>query len=366
MAERLLPCTRSSALTRIEVERTLPAAGEILVRVGETVLPSQVIARTTGQNDIYVLNVKGILNMDDLDLSHVMTKKRGDRVQTGETIAARPGILPLLHKPCRSPVSGEITDIAYGWALIETGAEQVNVLAFIPGRVTSVVPHRSATIETEGAVIEGACGIGEEATGTLRIPVNDRTSQISPDDIGEAFNRTIVVAGVGVSSEVLKQAREVGVAGLIAGGMNSSLLGQRAPLPVVATEGYGHRPMSQDVFDILKALEGQEVSLSAKMGEPWDNSRPMLIAPLARISQDPAQALANDTGARPVRVGDRVRAVRSPLSGCVGQIKSMPKEPRRTALGLTLAGALVSFPEEEATFDVRHEWTPWLNLERIG
>ena len=366
MAERLLPCTRSSAFARIKVERTLPAAGEILVQVGETVLASQVIARTTGQNEICVVNVRGILNMDDLDLSHLMTKKRGDRVQTGETIAARPGILPFLHKPCRSPVSGEMKDIAYGWALIETGAEQVDVLAFIPGRVTSVVPHRSATIETIGAVIEGACGIGKEATGVLRIPVNDRTSQVSPDDIGEAFNKTIVVAGAEVSSEVLEQAREVGVAGLIAGGMNSSLFGQRAPLPVVATEGYGHRPMSQHVFDILKGLEGQEVWLSARMGDPWDNSRPMLIAPLAGASQDETQALANDTGARPVRVGDKVRAVRSPLSGCVGQIKSMPEEPRRTASGLTLAGALVSFPEEEATIVARDEWTPWLNLERMG
>ncbi len=366
MAERLLPCTRSSALTRIQVERTLPAAGEILVRVGETVLASQVIARTTGQSEICVVDVKGILNMDDLDLSHVMTKKRGDRVQTGETIAARPGGLPFLHKPCRSPVSGEMKDISYGWALIETGAEQVDVLAFVPGRVTSVVPRRSATIETIGAVIEGACGIGKDATGVLKIPVNDRTSQVSPDDIGEAFNNTIVVAGAEVSSEVLEQAREVGVAGLIAGSMNSSLLGQRALLPVVATEGYGHRPMSQDVFDILKGLEGQEVSLSARMGEPWDNRRPMLIAPLAEISRDQAQALANDTRAQPVRIGDKVRAVRSPLSGCVGQIKSMLEEPRRTTSGLTLAGALVSFPEEEATFDARDEWTPWLNLERMG
>jgi hypothetical protein len=366
MAERLLPCTRSSALTRIKVERTLPAAGELLVQVGETVLASQVIARTTGQNEVYVVNVKGILNMDDLDLSHVMTKERGDRVQTGETIAARPGILPFLHKPCRSPVSGEMKDIAYGWALIETGAEQLDVLAFIPGRVTSVVPHRSATIEAIGAVIEGACGIGKEATGVLKIPINDRTSQVSPDDIGEAFNKTIVVAGAEVSSEMLEQARQVGVAGLIAGGMNSSLLGQRAPLPVVATEGYGHRPMSQDVFDILKGLEGQQVSLSARMGQPWDSSRPMLIAPRAEASQDETQALANDTRARPVRVGDKVRAVRSPLSGCVGQIKSMPEEPRRTASGLILTGALVSFPEEEATFDARDEWSPWLNLERMG
>jgi hypothetical protein len=366
MAERLLPFTHSTALTRMKVERTLPAAGEILVQVGETVLASQVIARTTGQNDIYVVNVKDILNMDDLGLSHVMTKERGDRVQTGETIAARPGILPFLHKPCRSPVSGEIKDIAYGWALIETGAEQVDVLAFIPGRVTSVVAHRSATIETIGAVIEAACGIGKEVTGVLKMPVNDRTSQVSPDDVGEAFNKTIVVAGAEVSSEVLEQAREVGVAGLIAGGMDSSLLGQRAPLPVVATEGYGHRPMSQDVFDILKGLEGQEVSLSAQMGEPWDNSRPMLIAPLAGASQDETQALANDTGARPVRVGDKVRAVRSPLSGCVGQIKSMLEEPRRPTSGLTLAGALVSFPEEEATFDAKDEWAPWLNLERMG
>ncbi len=366
MAEPLLPCTRNSALTRIKVKRTLPAAGEILVQVGETVLASQVIARTTGQNEICVVNVKGILNMDDLDLSHVMTKKPGDRVQTGETIAARPGILPFLHKPCRSPVSGEMKDTAYGWALIETGAEQVDVLAFIPGRVTSVVPHRSATIETIGAVIEAACGIGKEATGVLKIPVNDRSSQVSPDDIGEAFNKTIVVAGVGVSSELLAQAREVGVAGLIAGGMNSSLFGQRVSLPVVATEGYGHRPMSQDVFDILKGLEGQEVSLSARTGEPWEDSRPMLIAPLAEISQDQAQAVTNDTRARPARVGDSVRAVRSPLSGCVGQIKSMLEEPRRTTSGLTLAGALVSFPEEEATFDARDEWTPWLNLERMG
>src|SRR5512136_169034 len=91
----LLPHSRISALTRIRVERRLPAPGQILVRVGEPVAALQPIARCAARGEIRVVNVAHILGLDDPDLARVMVKKQGALVQAGETIDARRGTLPF-------------------------------------------------------------------------------------------------------------------------------------------------------------------------------------------------------------------------------------------------------------------------------
>jgi hypothetical protein len=162
----LLPHSRISPLTRIRVERRLPRSGEILVRTGEPVAALQTIARCATRGEIRVVNVARILGLDDPDLSPVMVKKRGDLVQAGETIAARRGTLPFLHKPCRSPVTGRLAVMSGGCVVIEgappAGAEWLEVLAFVNGRVASIVDTRSVIIEATGAVAAGACSVGGE------------------------------------------------------------------------------------------------------------------------------------------------------------------------------------------------------------
>jgi hypothetical protein len=168
------------------------------------------------------------------------------------------------------------------------------------------------------------------------------------------------------------------VKGIIVGGISSALLDLRpAPsVPIVATEGYGSLPMSPVVFDILKQHEGRQASLTVRMSEAWGGSRPAIIIPLTRHQPDAdGELLREDAPIGPARVGGRVRVVRRPLLGRVGEIKSILAAPQRVASGLSLSGARVSIehPQQEgapeqgmdhlSTPDI--QFVPWLNLEYI-
>jgi hypothetical protein len=396
MRKTSLPHTRISTTGLIRIERILPAPGEILVQRGEQVEALQKIARIPMRGDIQVLNVARILGLDNRDLSRVMVKKRGDRVEAGEILAARQRVLPFLHKPCRSPNAGRLVAIAHGWVVIETETnperepvdqgETVDLLAFVPGQVMDITDQRSVIIETVGTHIIGACGLGGEANGVLQMAVENPTDTLSADDIGMGANHAILVGGAGVSPEALELAREMKVKGIIVGGISSSLheLTPAPPFPIVATEGYGNLPMSPFAFDILKQLEGHEASISGQMGDAWDTSRPEIFIPLPEHQQvDERELLSEDIPIEPPPIGHRVRALRRPLLGQVGEIASMPAAPQPLPSGLTLPGAQVvfaSFASSEKSSSQHNavlaqgvdrprqtimQFVPWLNLERI-
>jgi hypothetical protein len=397
-------------MTRIRIERVLPAPGEILVRMGESVEPAQKIARIPAPGEIRILNVARALGLDGNDLSRVMVKKRDDRVKAGEIIATRRGLLPLWHKPCRSPMTGRLAAIGYGWVVIEaegypgspiereekpidgktTGPEELDLLACVTGKVVAVSDHHSVTIETVGATIHGACGVGGETHGVLQVLAPHPSHTLTADEIGLGSNNAILVGGAGVSSEALERARQMQVRGIIVGGIPASLhdLIPGLTFPVVATEGYGNLPMSPLSFDILKRLEGHEAFINGEAGYTRDCARPIIVVPQAERQEDEGEFPVDRSPAEPARVADRVRAVRQPLLGQMGRIVSLAVEPRPVPSGFSLPGAQVAFgdPEllasqlgdaEEAEIDSTYpsgtshpsgtsQFVPWLNLERIG
>ena len=392
----ILPHTQTISTGRVRVERVLPAPGEILVQMGERVEATQKIARSLMRREIQVLNVARILGLDNRDLARVMVKKRGDRVEAGEILATRQGVLPFLHKPYRSPSSGRLIAIAHGWVVIEAEsdgqegpageAERVDLLAFVAGQVTDIVDRRSVTIETVGTHILGACGLGGESHGVLQVAVEDRTDILTADDIGMGSNNAILVGGAGVSPEALDRATEMKVQGIIVGGMNSSFreLTPAPSFPIVATEGYGSLPMAPVEFETLKQLEGHEASISGRMGEARDASRPEIIIPITgHQGVDDGLSKSEDIPIEPPQIGHQVRALRHPLLGQVGEITSIPAAAQPLPSGLSLPGAqvdFVSFLSTEEPFSQHDmvsaqgvgssrpsstQFVPWLNLERI-
>ena len=367
----LLPHIRISPLTRIRVERKLPAPGEILVSIGEPVAALQTIARCAARGEIRVVNVAHILGLDDPDLSQVMVKKRGDLVQAGETIAARRGTLPFLHKPCRSPITGRLAVISGGCVVIEgappAGAEWLDLLAFVNGKVASIAGTRSVTVEATGAVVAGACGVGSEGHGVLQVAVKGPAEPLALADLESVRSDAVLVGGGSLMPEAIDRAREMKVGGIIVGSISASLLDLAPPpFPVVATEGFGAQPMSPMVFNMLKRFEGHEVSLGVSAGQgtgAGPDERPLIIIPLGSLAA--GEIPAEGASAGPARIGDQVRAVRRPLAGRVGEIVALPVESRRLPSGLSLTGAQVAFAMNSLQENERR-FVPWLNLERIA
>ncbi len=368
----LLPYSRISPLTRIRVERRLPRPGEILVRVGEPVAALQTIARCAARGEIRVVNVAHILGLNAPDLSRVMVKKQGDLVQAGETIAARRGTLPFLHKPCRSPVTGRLAVISGGCVVIEgalpAGADWLEMSAFVDGKVVSIADTRSVTVEATGAVIAGACGVGGEGHGVLQMTAQGSAEPLALDDLGSARSGAVLVGGGSLAPEMIDRAREMKVGGIIVGSIKASFLDLTPPpFPIVATEGFGAQPMSPIVFDMLKRFEGHVVSLGVSAGQGTGvglDNRPLIIIPLASLATGKIAPAPDSAPAAPARIGDHVRAVRQPLSGKVGEIVALPAEARRLPSGLSLTGAQVAFAMNSLQENERR-FVPWLNLERI-
>jgi len=392
----ILPHTQISTTGLIRIERILPAPGQLLVQTGERVEASQKIARIPMRADIQVLNVARSLGLENRDLSQVMVKKRGDRVEAGEILAARQRVAPFLHRPYRSPYAGRLVAIAHGWVVLETetdsereSAEQgetVDLLAFVSGQVVDVKDRRSVTIETVGTHIIGACGLGGESNGVLQMVVENPGDTLTADDIGMGTNNAILVGGSSVSRDALELARGMKVKGIIVGGISSTLheLTPTLPFPIIAIEGYGRLPMSSFAFDILKQLEGHEASINGQMGNAWDSLRPEVLIPLPEHRQvDERKTLSEDIAVEAPLIGHRVRVLRHPLFGQVGEIAAIPAAPQPLPSGLILPGAQVVFARsassEKSSWQHKTisaqgvdrprqttvQFVPWLNLERI-
>jgi hypothetical protein len=392
----ILPHTQTISTGRVRVERVLPAPGEILVQRGERVEATQKIARSPTRSEIRVLNVARILGLTNRDLAQVMVKKCGDRVEAGEILATRQGVLPFLHKPCRSPSTGRLVAIAHGWVVIEAEAddqeepvgeaEGLDLLAFVGGEVADITDQRSVTIETVGTRILGACGLGGEGHGVLQMAVEDRTQILTAENIGMGPNNAILVGGAGLSPEALERATEMKVKGVIVGGMSSSFreLTLIPPFPIVATQGYGSLPMAPVEFETLKQLEGHPAYISGRMGEAPNASRPEITIPLTEHQHmDDGQRSREDIPIEPPQIGQQVRALRRPLLGQVGEITSIPAAAQPLPSGLSLHGAQVSFlgflsteesssqqdvisaQDEGSSHPLSTQFVPWLNLERI-
>jgi hypothetical protein len=386
-AGQLLPVRHFSPAARIRIERRLPVPGEILVHEGDRVEAGQPVARVPAHGELHIVNVARALGLRHQDVSQVMVKKRGDRVMAGEVLAARRGFLPFLYKPCRSPADGRIAAIGYGWAVIkaEQGGSQemqrgdretADLVALVRGRVAGLVPGRRVTVETVGAYVAGACGPAGEASGVLRVVVDGPDQVLTAGAIDVGLNHAVLLAGADVTPEALERAAEMKVKGIIAGGLSPAACDRAAglSLPVVATEGYGRLPMLPMIFDLLKGLEGREVSLGAQMGKAGEDSRPVVIVPLPEHLDRIEEFTPISAGIQAGRAGQWVRGVRRPWLGRTGRVAALSAGAERIATGMSLPGAWIAFsdwgdmssqPDVAAPLEEPLHFVPWLNLEHL-
>jgi hypothetical protein len=117
------------------------------------------------------------------------------------------------------------------------------------------------------------------------------------------------------------------------------------------------------------------------MGEAWGGHRPGIIVPLANHQPEEEGELAKAiVPTEPAQIGHRVRAVRDPVLGQIGEIASIPSEPQYLPSGLSVPVAQVAFVDSERPLFQRDavseqdvvgspsqdlHFVPWFNLEHI-
>ncbi len=349
--------SRITALTTIRRERLLPVPGQVLVRSGELVGPADVVARCQLPGEIRVVDVSRTLGVPGDQAARYIRKSAGDTVQADEVLASPRGPLGQLQKSCRSPVEGQVVEVRGGLILIESAATTFELRAHLMGQVTNVMPNWGVVVSAAGSLIQAVWGSGGEAEGVLKMLVDNHQKPLRGRSIDVSCHGTVVAGGRILDEKVFEQAVEAKIRGMIIGAVHADLCPflESLPFPVLATEGFGTIPMSQQVFSLLQSNAGREVMLSADTRAHWGAKRPEVLIPLRAEGEIPAE----ETQGRPLEVGDKVRALRAPYLGAMGTVASLPDRPHAVESGAQMAVAEVHLEDGE------HVFIPLFNLESI-
>ncbi len=330
------PGLKIKQYTQLFKERKLPLEGEVLVNVGDLVEYNDIVARTHLPGDPYFIKCSQLLDIEPEEIVHYIKKRKGDFVKKSEVIAKYEAFFGLLKKEVKSPIDGTIESISIltGQVIIRGQPKEVNVNAYIPGMVVEIIPREGVIIETSACFIQGIFGVGGENHGIIKILTDSTDKSLEVDDITENDKGKILVGGSNVTVEALNKAIELGVTGIIVGGIEHSCLREflgvdigvaitgeeDISLSLLITEGFGKMAISQKSFKLLKKFEGQLACINGATQIRAGVLRPEIIIPHTEKMVDSS----NDDPSSLITIGTIVRIIAEPYFGLIGKVTLLP------------------------------------------
>ncbi len=316
--------------------RRLPIKGEVLVKVGDSVEPVTVVARAMLPGVLQTIKLAEKLGIEPKDVPGVFQLKPGDPIEKGQVIAQTKGFLIFKGQTVLADHSGTVDSVSEitGSILVREPSIPVDVTAYLKGTVAEVLPEEGIIVETRGAMVQGIFGVGGERTGVIRTAVGGPDEILHADNIHEAHRGCILVGGAGIAYDAIMKAVEMGVIGLVAGGVKDSdlvkflgydigvaITGQEnIGLTIMVTEGFGYLNMARRTFDLLNALEGKTASINGATQIRAGVIRPEIITPLNLAG---TQAAVAASGGELVE-GTPIRVIREPYFGQLGTVTDLP------------------------------------------
>ncbi|NIM04490.1 MAG: hypothetical protein GTO55_01180 [Armatimonadetes bacterium] len=374
------PGLRITEDTIVERERRLPIKGEVLVEAGAVVEPETVVARCLLEGDIHSFKAAEQLGISSSELSGLLKKRVGDKVEKGELLAEVKGFFGLFRSECRAPVAGTIEHIGTtsGYIGIRQSPRPIEVLAYLRGEVAEVLPEEGVMMKARAAFIQGIFGVGGERYGRMKMACDRPDESLTEDHLSEEMRGAIIVCGSGASSAALEEAARIGVAGLIVGALSDEQLrgfvgydigvaitGQeQVPFTLILTEGFGEIPMAERTFRILQSLEGKAASINGATQIRAGVIRPEIIIPREAVDAAGEEgsltgAVADKAGSTELAPGVKVRMIREPYFGGLGEVTALPAELQTVETGAKVRVAVIQ------TEDGQEITVPRANLEII-
>ena len=371
-AHAYTPGLKVKRLTSVSKTRRLPMIGKVLVSVGDEVKYDAIVAETSVPGDPVVANVAAELNIDPENLKRHMVKGVGDGVTEGEIIARYKGLFGLFERKVTSPCYGSVEAVSdfTGQVTLRGASIPVHVDAYIPGKITEVIPDEGAVVTTNACFIQGIFGVGGETHGTLKVNVDSPDEALTADRIGEDDKDLIIAGGSLVTIDAIRKASELGVRGIIVGAIGHedlidfmgsqvgvAITGQEeVGLTLVITEGFGKLSMADRTFGLLKEFEGSFVSMNGATQIRAGVIRPEIIIPHERSEGVSEAGDVLDSGMVP---GTLVRIIREPYFGSIGTVSSLPVQLQEVKTGSSVRVL------EVALEDGRKVVVPRANVEII-
>ena len=348
--------------TQISKHRELPISGNILVKDGDKVSSQTVIANADLPGELHILKISEKLGISPEEVLNSLKFKSGDNIKEKDLICEYKGLFGLFKSRFYSPVNGILELISEGSGNIGIRERSVplNLTAYISGTVTNIEHSKSVTIENDFTYIQGIFGVGGEKYGNILI-LDDKLSleQLqSPDEC----KGKIIVTRYSPNISLLNTALEKGATGFICSSIDDSTLTQflgyeigialtgdeSIPMTLIITEGFGKLQMSSRIYDLLKASSGSLASINGATQVRAGAVRPEIIIELSEENKKLFKEEAEDKSVKSKNQintsenslliddfskGTKVRIIREPYFGEVGEVVDCPKEEIKIPTG---------------------------------
>lgn len=318
--------------------RRLPIKGEVLVKAGDKIKSDQAVARALLPGLLQTVKLAERLGVEAKDARAFLTLKEGDSLEKGQLICETKGFMGFFKARIESEFEGTIESISdiTGNILVREKPIPVDIHGYIDGTVAEVIEGEGAIVETRGALVQGIFGIGGERHGQVEVIANSASDILEASAINASHAGKILIGGAGVTLDALNKASEVGVTGIIVGGIKDSdlvqflgydigvaITGQEAiSLSLVVTEGFGYLSMADRTFSLLKTLQGHMASINGATQIRAGVIRPEMISP-----NDKAEGQAHTAGgALELKIGTPIRVIREPYFGKLGSVTELPAQ----------------------------------------
>ncbi|MDF1545376.1 MAG: hypothetical protein P1R58_09770 [bacterium] len=337
MAHAYTPGLKVTERQVIQKRRILPLKGEVIVKVGDQVNPSDVVARTHLPGNVVPLNVANKLGVPPEDLEMVMLKKDGDTIKEGEPIAVKKSFIKWFTSSCEATIDGTIESVSHitGQVLQRGEPIPVEVKAYIRGEVTEIIPQEGVVVSSIAAFTQGIFGIGGETFGNILMATPDNSTVLSEDLITPEMKDKVIVGGSLVTAGALRKALDTGVKGIVVGGFSDKDLrdflgydigvaitgSEDTTTTLVVTEGFGQISMAQKTFDLLKKHEGAMACINGATQIRAGVIRPEVVIPL---DQSGGVGEVGETEIQGLKIGTPVRVIRHPHFGRIGTVTDLP------------------------------------------
>lgn len=308
------------------------------MKQGDPVTPATPVARALLPGILQTLKLAEKLGVEPKDAPGMFQLKIGDPIAQGQVVAETKGFFGLFKSTVVSDHAGTIETISdvTGNVLIREPSIPVEISAYIEGTVADVIPGEGAIIESRCALVQGIFGVGGERTGTIRVAVADHEAVLDAAQILDTDAGKILIGGSGITAAALERASQIGVIGLLAGGVKDSdltkylgydigvaITGSEAiPLTLLVTEGFGYLAMAKRTFELLKTLEGKSASINGATQIRAGVIRPELIVPIHNTTAAAHAAVE----AHELKIGALVRVIREPYFGKIGTVTELPAQ----------------------------------------
>ncbi|RME90787.1 MAG: hypothetical protein D6770_01730 [Anaerolineae bacterium] len=349
------PVTHILALTTIVRERTLPAPGQVVVRQGQQVRATDVIAEARLPGKYVLLDVARTLRVSPDSADRLIRCKAGDTLKAGTVVAqGRGGLFPRL---VRAPRDGRVVAAGGGQVLLEVAGRNLELRAGIPGTVIEIVPERGAVIQTAGALIQGVWGNGRIDTGLMISLLENEEEVLDAARLDVSLRGSVLLGGHCRSADTLQAAADLPVRGLILSSITPDLIAvaKQMPYPIIVVDGFGRLPMNTAAYKLLTTNSKREVTLNAEGYDRYTGRRPEIV-----ISLPAAQELPEPPAVETFAPDQRVRLRRAPHMGAVGTLVDVLPRPATLPNGLRAVAGKVRLENGEQIL------VPLVNLEVIG